>query len=98
MTMKPWPQRAKRNAPEDVEFDIPVRELLPAPVQTITTMQADCCVANAAYLVVLPATRDRLREGELLLCGHHFGAGREGLRRIKTIAFDANHRLCAISE
>ena len=96
MTRKPWPQRSRRIVDEDVDSDSPIDELLPAPVTMITTMQADCCIAKAAYLVVLPASAERSHPAELLLCGHHFRAGRQGLQRSNAIAFDQTHRMCTI--
>ena len=99
MTMKPWSRREDRAVDADVEFDVPVDELISEPAPTITTMRADCCIAQAAYLVVLPATPSREHASELLLCGHHFRASREGLRRANATAFDGlTHRLCAIAE
>lgn len=41
--------------------------------------RADCCSARATYRVVLPATPDRDRPAELLLCGHHLRASRAAL-------------------
>lgn len=97
MTKSPWSYREGHHGAEDTELDFSIDELLPSPAPTITTMRADCCVAAAAYLVVLPATSGRPRESELLLCGHHFRAGKEGLRRAKATAYDGHTRkLCTI--
>jgi hypothetical protein len=97
MTMKPW-HRANQDVDGDVAFEFPMDELLPAPAPTITTMQADCCVARAEYLVVLPRTASRPRAAELFLCGHHFRTGKDALRRVNATAFDGTtNKLCAIA-
>lgn len=100
MTITPWSRRDNRKVEEEeVEFDFPIDELLPDPAPTITMMRADCCVANAAVLVVLPATDERPHPTELLLCGHHFHAGKDGLRRAKAAAYDGQtNMLCAIAD
>jgi hypothetical protein len=99
MTMKPWSRRDDRHVEEEVEFDFPMDELLPAPAPTITTMQADCCIAAAAYLIVLPATPGRPHATELMLCGHHFRTSRDALRKANATAFDGHtKKLCAIAD
>jgi hypothetical protein len=52
--------------------------------------RADCCSANAAYRVVLPAQESRLRPAELLLCGHHFRRSRIALNEQLAAVFDAD--------
>lgn len=62
-------------------------------------MRADCCIAKAAYLVVLPATTQRPRPSELFLCGHHFRATKQGLRRSNATAFDGQtNMMCSIAD
>jgi hypothetical protein len=55
--------------------------------------RADCCVAPAAYRVLLPATRLRPRPTELLLCAHHYRSSREALTALRAAAFDAERRV-----
>jgi hypothetical protein len=40
---------------------------------------ACCCPSYPAVRVMMPATPQRPRTAELLLCGHHFRASRESL-------------------
>jgi hypothetical protein len=40
---------------------------------------ACCCPAKAIVRVVMPATRARPHETDLLLCGHHYRASRAAL-------------------
>ena len=40
---------------------------------------ACCCPARAVVQVVMPPTAARLRETDLLLCGHHYRASRDAL-------------------
>jgi hypothetical protein len=52
--------------------------MLPGP-----TDQACCCVARAVVRVVMPPTRGRPHETELLLCGHHYRTSRQALAEAK---------------
>lgn len=98
MNIKPRLRQRHGEATDASEFHYPWDEwLLDARVPT-GAHQADCCVAKAAYRIVLPACESRLRPTELLLCGHHFRASRDGLRRAKATAFDGRDHLCSIAD
>jgi hypothetical protein len=60
--------------------------------------RADCCVATAAYRVVLPATAERRGPAELLLCGHHTRTGWPALARLNAAVFDGGNRLVASAD
>jgi hypothetical protein len=56
-------------------FDAASRqEVLPAAAD-----RSCCCVAKAVVRVVMPPTRARPHETELLLCGHHYRVSRQAL-------------------
>lgn len=38
-----------------------------------------CCLARPAVIVLMPATRGRPHQTDLLLCGHHYRASRQAL-------------------
>jgi hypothetical protein len=40
---------------------------------------ACCCAARPLVRVIMPPTSDRAHETDLLLCGHHYRASRDGL-------------------
>jgi hypothetical protein len=50
----------------------------PAPA-TGPPGRACCCAAKAVVEVIMPATPDRPRPTDLLLCGHHYRASRHAL-------------------
>ena len=68
---------------------------VPATRRAVGREPADCCVAQPAYRVVIPAGPTRRRPAQLLLCGHHFRAGRAGLARAGADVYDAEDRLIA---
>jgi hypothetical protein len=49
---------------------------------------ACCCPSRPAVRVVMPASADRPRPAELLLCGHHYRASRERLVRSRASVYD----------
>jgi hypothetical protein len=69
------PQKAPATAHDVVPADNTVREAEPAWLLET----ACCCPARPAVRVVMPASDDRPRSAELLLCGHHFRNSREAL-------------------
>jgi hypothetical protein len=44
--------------------------------------RACCCPGRPAVLVIMPATRARPHETELLLCGHHYRISRHALAQV----------------
>jgi hypothetical protein len=51
--------------------------------------RADCCTAQAAYLVVLAACAGTSRRSHVLLCAHHFRAHRQALHVGGADVYDA---------
>lgn len=97
MHINPRSRQRQEEAGSASEFQYPCDELLLDARMPIDVQQADCCVAKAAYRILLPAAGTQARPAELLFCGHHFRASREGLRRSGATAFDAAHHLCSIA-
>lgn len=91
MTM-PWRRPRPHAVPMD-QLDDPSTESLPAAAAPIGTERADCCIAGAAYRVVLPANSGRARAGELRLCGHHYRRSAAALRRLDAAVYDDANRL-----
>lgn len=90
MRTKPWRSpRSTRAAVGDQPYD---DLLLDAPTQ-LGMQRADCCVASAAYRVVLPPAEARPRPAELLLCGHHYRQSRAAFGPAGAVVFDAHNRL-----
>ena len=61
--------------------------------ESIAWHRADCCVANAAFRVVLPAAGARAHRTELLLCAHHYHQSRDRLRGLGAAVYDARNSL-----
>lgn len=55
--------------------------------------RACCCPARPVVAVVLPLSEERPDPIELLLCGHHYRAAREGLAEIGALVFDSGGKL-----
>jgi hypothetical protein len=55
--------------------------------------RADCCIANAAFRVLLPPTPGRPRAAELLLCGHHYRRSYATLRGLGAVVFSRENEL-----
>jgi hypothetical protein len=94
MTALPWhPSQGlpahSESAPDAP--DIPGDDLMGTATAPITNQRADCCIAAAAYLVVLPAGRTRPHAGELLLCAHHYRVSAENLVKAHAVVYDATH-------
>lgn len=49
---------------------------------------ACCCPSRPAIRVVVPASGDRQRSAELLLCGHHYRPSEDGLARAGASVYD----------
>jgi hypothetical protein len=54
---------------------------------------ACCCPSRPAVRVVVPASDDRPRPAELLLCGHHFRVSQEALIRSQASVYDRSGSL-----
>lgn len=54
---------------------------------------ACCCPSRPAVRVIMPATTERPRKAELLLCGHHFRASQENLVEAGASVFDRDGAL-----
>jgi hypothetical protein len=52
--------------------------------------RACCCPARPAVTVVIPASPDRPRPADLLLCAHHYRVSREALARVGATAYDTS--------
>lgn len=52
-----------------------------------------CCPSQPMVRVVMPANPDRDRSIDLLLCGHHFRASRDGLAGTGAVAYDRSGAL-----
>lgn len=87
MTTMPW-RRSRANAVPKEQLDYPFDDLLPETAEPIGSDRADCCVAHAAYLIVLPENADRAQPAELRLCGHHYRSSAAALRRLDAAVFD----------
>ena len=98
VSIEPWRRHRGRDDADDTDYDRPHDEHTESSVSGIDVAQADCCIAKAAYRVVLPATPTRSRPAELLLCGHHFRASQSTLRHANASAFDGREQLCEISD
>jgi hypothetical protein len=92
--MRTKPRRPSRPT-NTTAFDCPYDDLLADTSKRIGSQRADCCVAAAAYRVLLPPTRTRSRASELLLCGHHYRQSRAALRPRGAAVFDTSNRLIA---
>lgn len=79
-------------------FPPPVDDELPDLDPRLMHQRADCCIAGAAYRVVLPASAEREEPGELLLCGHHMRSSQPGLARVHAAIFDARNRLVSAAD
>ena len=97
MRIKPRLRQGRDHADSVSDFQYPYDELLLDARLPVNAQQADCCVARAAYRIVLPAGQSRPRPTELLLCGHHFRASQDSLCRAGATAFDAQHHLCSVA-
>ena len=47
-----------------------------------------CCAAGPAVTVIMPPAPGRLHPVDLLLCGHHYQAGRAALRAAGATVYD----------
>jgi hypothetical protein len=47
-----------------------------------------CCAARPAVTVIMPPAPGRSHQVDLLLCGHHYQAGRAALRAARATAYD----------
>jgi hypothetical protein len=64
------------------------------PLESLpTTQSACCCSARPAVRVMMPPAAPGHEPVDLLLCGHHFRASRESLKRAGAFAFDASGSL-----
>ena len=57
--------------------------------------RADCCSAAPLFRILFPATPDRRRAAELLMCGHHYRKQSSALARLSVAVRDAAGRLVA---
>lgn len=53
----------------------------PVPPSQPADDVACCCSARPVVVVLMPATDDRPRSVELLLCGHHYRVSHDALER-----------------
>jgi len=52
--------------------------------------RACCCSARPAVIVLMPPSPGRPHQTDLLLCGHHYRASRQGLGAAGAVTFDLN--------
>ena len=96
MTAMPWhPSQGLRTAIESAANapDVPGDDLIGRTSARITSQRADCCIARAAYLVVLRAGSVRPHAAELLLCGHHYRASADNLVKARAAVYDGDNHL-----
>jgi hypothetical protein len=104
MSAIPWhrPQnRRPTNEPDAAAgeaFDFRWDDLPADTTDRIDTQRADCCVASAAYRVLLPATPSRNQPSELLLCSHHYHSSQATLVHTRVRVFDARNRPVATGQ
>jgi hypothetical protein len=55
--------------------------------------RACCCPSRPVVRVVMPAAGDRSRPVDLLLCGHHYRASRQGLAASRAAVYDRTEAL-----
>ncbi|MCW2948593.1 MAG: hypothetical protein JWR24_5310 [Actinoallomurus sp.] len=58
--------------------------------------RACCCPAWPAVTVVIPASPDRPRPADLLLCAHHYRVSREAVARVGATVYDASGVVIAL--
>jgi hypothetical protein len=101
MTASPWHPSLGPDAAPDANAagsgDVPGDDLLSERVIALSARTADCCVAPAAYRVVVPANSARPHPTQLLLCAHHYRASTEGLLLARAAVHDASDRLIVSS-
>lgn len=85
------PASAPRHA---MPFDDPIAPVSPV----IAADRADCCSAGPVMRVILPATPDRTRTAQLLLCAHHCRESRRSLAHAGAAVYDANGQLLSSGE
>jgi hypothetical protein len=57
--------------------------------------RACCCPAWPAVTVVIPASADRPRPADLLLCAHHYRVSQDALAELGATAYDASGAVIA---
>ncbi len=77
-----------QNAPAPAHDVEPVEDSLQQAEPAWLLEIACCCPARPAVRVVMPATLDRPRPAELLLCGHHYRSSRDALLRARAAVYD----------
>ena len=49
-----------------------------------------CCLATPVVIVIMPPTRERAHQTDLLLCGHHYRVSRQALAAASAGIFSRN--------
>ena len=49
-----------------------------------------CCLARPVVIVIMPPTRERAHQTDLLLCGHHYRVSRQALAAASAGIFSRN--------
>jgi hypothetical protein len=81
------------NAPATAHDVEPIDDTLQQAEPTWLLEIACCCPSRPAVRVVLPASADRPRPAELLLCGHHFRASSDALLEARAAVYDRHGAL-----
>jgi hypothetical protein len=72
------------------------RRAMPIPaVDPLVISRAEracCCLAKPSVLVIMPPTRGRPHQTDLLMCWHHYRASRHSLAASGATALDADGR------
>jgi hypothetical protein len=89
-TLPRHPSRRYRSRGDDAPSRSVAR---PLAASYVLPPRADCCVAPAAYRVLLSIAADHHAAVELLLCGHHYRTSRTALARCGATAYDLHGRL-----
>ncbi len=82
-----------QNAPAPAHDVEPVDDSLGQAEPTWLRETACCCPSSPAVRVLVPASGDRPRPAELLLCGHHYRRSEEGLTRVGASVYDRSGSL-----
>jgi len=81
--MKGWFEHHDRADP------VPLDDKLPGPARRLFLAdRACCCPARPVVTVVIPASRGRPYQADLLLCGHHYRVSLAALHAADAAAYD----------
>lgn len=91
MTTVPWRPR-QSDLPEHDLADPLAEGTVSDVTSPLSWQRADCCIAQAAYRVVLAGDTAQ-HPADLLLCGHHYRGSRSTLARMGATVYDERGRV-----